>query len=52
MYREREREREKDREAFAVTFNPNIKYIFPLTQTAFKLLQQSCETIECFKTVI
>ena len=45
------REREREREAFATTFNPNNKNVFPVTQTAFKLLQQSCETKECFKDI-
>ena len=49
--RERERDRERQREAFAATFNPNSKNVFPLTQTAFKLLQQSFETKECFKDI-
>ena len=43
---------QREREPFAATFNPNNKNIFPLTQTAFKLLQQSCETKEYFKTLI
>ena len=35
--------------AFVKTFNPNDKNVFPLIQTAFKSLQQSYETKECFK---
>ena len=36
---------------FAATFNPNVKNVLPKSQTAFKLLQQSCETKECFKGI-
>ena len=35
--------------AFVTTFNPSNKKVFPLIQTAFKSLQQSYETKECFK---
>ena len=35
--------------AFVTTFNPSNKNVFPLIQTAFKSLQQSYETKECFK---
>ena len=40
-----------ERETFAATFNPNNKNVFLLTQTAFKLLQQSRETEECFEDI-
>ena len=36
---------------FVLTFNPNNKNVFPLIQTAFKSLQQSYETKECFKDI-
>ena len=57
IYRERDRERYRDieryrqRQQLAATFNPNNKNAFTLTQTAFKLLQQSCETKQCFKDI-
>ena len=35
--------------AYVTTFNPSNKNVFPLIQTAFKSLQQSYETKECFK---
>ena len=35
--------------AFVTTSNPNKNNVFPLIQTAFKSLQQSYETKECFK---
>ena len=37
--------------AFVTTFSPNNKNVFPLIQTAFKSLQQSNETKECFKDI-
>ena len=36
---------------FVTSFNPNNKNVFPLIQTAFKSLQQSYETKECFKDI-
>ena len=37
--------------AFITTFNSNNKNVFPLIQAAFKSLQQSNETKECFKDI-
>ena len=37
--------------AFVTTFNPNNKSVFPLIQTAFKSVQLSYETKECFKDI-
>ena len=37
--------------AFVTNFNPYNKNVFPLIQTAFKSLQQSCETKQCFKDI-
>ena len=36
---------------FVATFDPNNKNIFSLIQTAFKSLQQSYETKECFRDI-
>ena len=42
---------DSDNLAFVTNFNPNKKNVLPLIQTAFKSLQQSNETKECFKDI-